>query len=284
VIAVYAMGQGLGHLTRVRAAVHTMGIDEHEVTLLSDSPAAHDRRVVAGMNSVVVPADVAPDPAAMAGWVTATLADLEPDEVWVDAFPGGIRGELNASVVPVRTPVVHLARLLQWSTYANSMPSDPLRFERSYLTEPLTQPHLEWLRAMSMTVTPLDLAEPAAGPDLFAVGTIEDLPPPRWLIAHAGPEDEVLELVAYAQDMGDSEGGSVSLVVAAPNPVEGLATIDTYPVWPLFEHVDRVITAAGFNSMRQAAALGLGDRHRFVPFPRRHDDQFERARRARTGA
>ena len=220
----------------------------------------------------------------LASWVGSMLRETSPDELWVDAFPGGIRGELDAALQPAGTPVVHLARLLQWAKYAEQMPAQPLRFDRTYLVEAVADAHRDTLEMLSMSVSELVLEEPAAAPDLFAAATLEELPAPRWLIAHAGPEEEVLELVAYAQDLAEAEGSSISLAVAAPNPVDGLTAIDTYPVWPLFEHVDRVITGAGFNSMRQATLLGLGDRHRFVPFPRRHDDQFERARRARAAS
>lgn len=279
-IVAYAMGQGLGHLTRIRAAVHTMGVADDDVLLLTDSPHARDKRVVGGMQAESPPVGSFDRPPVLAAWVGSMLNEAGPDELWIDAFPAGIRGELDASLQPSAT-TVHLARLLQWSKYAERMPARPLRFDRTHLLEEIEDGHRATLDALSTTVSPLTLHEPASTADLLALATLEELPAPRWLIAHAGPEDELLELVAYAQDLADADGVSASLVVAAPNPIGGLPTIDTYPVWPLFEHVDRVITGAGFNSMRQAATLGLGDRHRFVPFPRRHDDQFERARRAR---
>jgi hypothetical protein len=66
---------------------------------------------------------------------------------------------------------------------------------------------------------------------------------------------------------------------AAPPAEPDLVVIDRYPVWPVHADADRVFTAAGFNAMRQLAAHR--ERHRFLPLPRRFDDQFERARRAR---
>jgi hypothetical protein len=40
-----------------------------------------------------------------------------------------------------------------------------------------------------------------------------------------------------------------------------------------------IITGCGFNAMRQT--LPYRERHRFIPFPRRYDDQFLRAARRR---
>jgi hypothetical protein len=41
----------------------------------------------------------------------------------------------------------------------------------------------------------------------------------------------------------------------------------------------RIVTACGFNVMRQTEPYR--DRHTFLPFPRRYDDQFTRAARRR---
>jgi hypothetical protein len=52
-----------------------------------------------------------------------------------------------------------------------------------------------------------------------------------------------------------------------------------YPATPLLPLADRILTACGFNVMRQTAAYR--QQHRFLPFPRRFDDQFLRAARHR---
>ena len=106
-------------------------------------------------------------------------------------------------------------------------------------------------------------------------------------MTHTGPAAEVLELVAYARDQADAEGVTPWFVVAtpagvAPPAAPDLVPVDRYPVWPLFGSADRIVTAAGFNAMRQVAPHR--DRHRFLPMPRRFDDQVERARRARRTA
>ena len=52
-----------------------------------------------------------------------------------------------------------------------------------------------------------------------------------------------------------------------------------YPITPLLPFANRIITACGFNLMRQTAAYR--EQHRFLPFPRHLDDQFLRAARHR---
>jgi hypothetical protein len=281
-ILVYAEGGGLGHLTRVRALVHTLGLRE-PVTVVSSSPAGMDPRVSDGVEVVAMPFR-RDDVAARRAWLARTLAEREPTSIVVDAFPAGLGGELDAAVVG-SVPCDHVARLLRWPAYRRVVPANPVRFRTTYVLEDLDPGHAAHLEATSGRLVPLSLADPPPA---------KGLPPwpgassggPRWLIAHSGPAAEVEELVAYARDLADVEGVAPELVVAspaavAPRAAPDLVTIDRYPVWPLFESADRVITAAGFNVMRQ---LADHEHHVVVPMPRRFDDQFERARRLRVRA
>ncbi|MQY04231.1 hypothetical protein [Actinomadura macrotermitis] len=250
-IVCYAQGGGLGHLTRVRAYLHTIGVTG-EVTVVSASPFAADPRVVAGAHA-------------------ARLDGLAPAELVVDAFPAGLKGELSAADVPAGTRVTHLARLLRWDVYRPRLPERPIRFDRTYVLEDLAPAHLEWLRTVSDEVVPLELVEPPAEAPQAVDG---------WLIVHTGPDEEIRELVAYARDMAELEGARPRFTLVSPRRPEGLpgdiAHLAVYPAWPLGEHAERIVTAAGFNAVRQFAPWR--ERHRVLPFPRTLDDQFARVR------
>jgi hypothetical protein len=254
-IACYAAGGGLGHLTRLRAYLHTLAVDD-EVVVLSDSPYAADPRVSSGWT-------VRP--------VSTGLAALAPDELVVDAFPAGLKGELTR--LPSGIRVTHLARLLRWDAYRPLLPSDPPRFDRTYVLEPLDPAHEAHLRAVSDVVAPLVLDDPPSAP----------LDVDGWVIVHSGPDAETLELLAYARDMAAMEGADPPLTLVSPHRPDGLpdgvAHLDVYPAGPPGPGVERIVTAAGFNSVRQFAPWR--DRHRMLPFPRSLDDQFARAARAR---
>ena len=274
-IVAYAFGGGLGHLTRVRSALHTLG-RTGPVTYLTSSPFAADRRVVGEADVRLVPAHLAADPAALRAFIRAQLHDLEPAEVVVDAFPFGIAGELDASVAPTGTRVTHLARLLRWDHYTAVArpPASALRFDRTLVVEPLGAAHGAALSELSVETSTLALIDPDPQDPAPPVA------PGAWLVVHAGAIDEVRDLLAYARDQAAAESCRPEIVlVGAPAPVDELPVIDAYPAWPLFAAAGRVFTAAGFNAMRQLAPHR--DRHRILPFARRFDDQFERARRAR---
>jgi hypothetical protein len=271
-IVCYAQGGGLGHLTRLRAYLHTREVTAEPVTVLTGSPFAGDPRVVRGHRVLSAPAGLGRG--GLARWVGETLAALRPRELVVDAFPAGLSGELSAAIAPAGTRVVHLARLLRWDAYRPLLRADPLGFTETWLVEPVGGAHRAYLEAVSSVVAPLTLVDP---PEPEPAG------PGGWLIVHSGPSAELSELIAYALDTAAFEEARPRLTLVSPSRPEvlppGIAHRDVYPAWPLFAGADRIITAAGYNAVRQLARWP--ERHRMLPFPRRFDDQYARAARAR---
>ncbi|MFI0351721.1 hypothetical protein [Actinomadura sp. 9N407] len=262
-IACYAEGGGLGHLTRIRAFLHTVGYDG-PATVLTSSPFAADPRVRGSWRVLGPPYGPA-------------LAALAPAELIIDAFPAGLKGELTAGDVPSGTKVTHLARLLRWDAYRPLIPPDAPRFDRTLVLEELAPEHLAYLQDRSGEIAPLELVDPPAEVSDPVIGV------DGWLIVHAGPEPEIMQLIAYAQDVAAMEGLRPSLTLVAPVRPPGLPGAithrDLYPVRLPAGFTGRIFTAAGFNSVRRLAPWR--DRHRILPFPRTLDDQFTRAARAR---
>jgi hypothetical protein len=295
VILYYAMGGGLGHLTRARAAVHTLGLSG--VTLLTASPLAANPRVVGDLAVVRVPEELAAEPLRYRAFLCEVLSRLRPEAIYLDAFPAGLLGELCDFPFPRGVPLHHLARLLRLREYRQTLSGALPRLSCSYVLEPLLPEHAAWLQEVSEQVQPLSLLDPPQGA-AAAQSLPLCLPPgPLWLVVHAGPSAEVKELCAYAAEQARIEGVFPHLVVVAPRPpaaagpgppalstllpveqgVRSLHLCDLYPAAPLFPQAERIITACGFNAMRQTQAFAA--RHRFLPFPRRFDDQFLRAAR-----
>jgi len=283
VILVYAEGGGLGHLTRVQALIHTLGL-EGAVTIVSSGAAGADGRVT-GSGAVLAMPFRRDDLPARRAWLARTVAEVAPERIIVDAFPAGLGGELDATVVGA-VPCDHVARLLRWDVYRRLVPAAPVRYRTTFVLEALHAAHAAHVAATSAEVRPLDLVDPPVTDDVAAWPGPAD-GRPRWLVAHSGPAAEVAELVAYAREAAEAEGVTPQLVVATPAAVApprapDLVVVDRYPVWPLFGSADRIITAAGFNVVRQL--VDHRDRHTVVPMARRFDDQFERARRLRAPA
>ncbi len=250
-ILYYALGGGLGHLTRARRVLGALG---EEAALLTASCYARDPRVVGSLPVVFVPPPLGRDRGAFRRWLERTLDELGPDELIVDSFPGGILGELCGMALP---PARHVARRLNWGAYAQRLDGPLPRYDAVYAVEPVAHP-------LPGPVEPLALATEAGDAPL-----VEE---PHWLVVHSGPEAELATLLEHA-------AGAPRVLVVSPHRPARLPAharwSDVYPVAPHLGGAERIVTAAGFNAMHETAPWR--ERHTFVPFERALDDQFARA-------
>jgi hypothetical protein len=275
-ILVYALGGGLGHLVRARAFLHTLGM-EGDAAILTASHHASDPRVLGGIEAIAIPRELEVDPPACRAWIAALLKQRRPDIFCVDAFPCGIVGELAGATLPHAGETWHLARLLRWDEYARHAADAP-RLDVTWRLEPLHLEHEAWLERASREIRDVELIDPppdGAPPD--------GLPEGFWLVVHSGPASEVEELASYAEDLRTAEKSTAPIVVATLEPShslpEGAIVVREFPASLLFARAARIVSAAGFNVMRQARPFR--EKQIVMPLPRRFDYQFERARRAR---
>jgi len=238
VILYYALGGGLGHLSRARKVLG----ERDDAVLLTASGHAHDPRVTAGRPVIPVPRRLGRDRAAFRAWLAALLEDLQPDELLVDAFPGGVLGELCGLELPNARLI---ARALRWDVYAQRLDGPLPRYATVHALEPLGY-------EPPGPVEPLVLPHAAPGAPLADE--------PHTLVVHAGPEAELQQLLTLARG---------KTVVVHPRHR------DVFPVEPHLAHATRIITGAGFNAMHETQPYR--DRHTAVPFPRALDDQHARA-------
>jgi len=257
VILYYAIGGGLGHLVRARAVLHTLGVADR-AALVTASPFAADPRVVGELPVIRVPDALDGDRAALRRWLGDLVACLRPERLVADAFPAGVLGELEAGLA---VPMDHVARLLRWPRYARRLDGPLPRIETTFAVEPLHDDQLAALRSASERVVALSLVDPPAPPRDDAAGAA--------LVVHTGPAREVCVLASLAARTGHP--------VRIARPVG--PDLDVHPASALFTRAAAIVTAAGFNAVRQAAPFG--DRHLCLPFPRPLDDQRARARAVR---
>lgn len=278
-ILVYALGGGLGHLVRARAFLHTLGMGR-DAAVITASHHAADPRVLDGIEAIRIPRELERDRAACRAWIAALLDARRPSIFCVDAFPCGIIGELAGEPLPHAGETWHLARLLRWDEYAPLATREPSRFAVSWRLEPLQDAHEAWLGRASRELRELELEDPPSSDD-----GADALPSRFWLVVHSGPASEVEELASLAEDLRGAEKSRAAIVVATSEPPEslpeGAIVVNPFPATALFARAEKIVSAAGFNVMRQTRPFR--DKHVIVPLPRRFDDQFERARRARGG-
>ena len=272
----YAMGGGLGHLTRARAFLHTTGLDG-EAVLFTSSSFADDPRVTGGLRVVRVPADLDGDRGGLRALLGRTIAELGVRRLVVDALPAGILGELADFSPPPGLELWHVARLLRWERYAADASARLPRFDRTFVVEELHENHRRALEAASGEMRRLDLVDPpSAAP--------EPIERPYGLVVHCGPDEETNDLVACARDLqriGRSEARDRPRLAGETrgHSAETSRGSTPSPRRASSPGQRRIVTAAGFNVVRQTEPFR--EKRFLVPYPRRFDDQFARAARAR---
>jgi hypothetical protein len=268
-ILYYALGGGLGHLTRGRRVLEALGLTR-EAVFVTASPYAADVRITGGIPVMAVPDSLARDREAHRAWLRDAVGDA--DRIIVDAFPCGIQGELYELGVPMDL----VARRLRWSEYRRVNAGSLPQFDTVWCVEALEQEQERELRAHSARMEPLALC--------VAETVSHEGSESYWLIVHSGPDEEVRELVAYTEELrrlADVEPERVFVATrCAMTLPEGFERIDAVPVAHLFPAAARIISAAGFNVMLETRRWR--EKHHVLPFARAFDDQYYRAANARS--
>jgi hypothetical protein len=262
----YALGGGLGHVTRTRAVLAATGFDGEAILLAAPGAA----RAAGGMELLTPGFDDAADPVALGRWLARTIAEREADGLLVDAFPGGVMGELCGLAALDGLECHHTARLLRWGVYARRCDRPLPRYDAIAVVEPLHPGHARALGALTGNMAPLVLPAPPPPPG----------PPPEgapWLVVHSGPAREVRSLARLAEERRGGAPLRVVCPIAVDDLPAGAERVDAVPAAPLYADAAGIVTAAGFNTVHELAALR--ERHVCVPFDRRLDDQHARARR-----
>src|SRR5262249_12495403 len=206
-ILYYAIGGGLGHLTRARAVAHTLGFSDRMI-VLSASEFAADPRFSRGIEIVKVPRRFERDVAEYRIWLAELIRRLSPTEIFFDTFPTGILGEFCDFSFPVRVRLNYLVRLLRIENYERQLSGEAPHFDEAFVIEELGQQQREFVARCSSRISHLALVDPAIEGDeqsQHIIRLIERQRHPVWLVVHSGPEEEVQQLIDFAEELRLSE-------------------------------------------------------------------------------
>lgn len=299
-ILYFALGGGLGHVARAVKVARALGWGD--VQLVASTRSGPLPRLPGGRVPIVVPSEIRADRSGYEAWIAAVVARVAPSAICVDAFPMGLFGEWSSVTLPPGVERLHVARLLRWPAYVGATGAEVPRYDRVWTVEPLTEDHRAALAGAATRIDPLALAaDPVDDIHLAraramvehlrtsAESTRHSANAPRptvWLLVHTGPPDEVAELHAYGRSVADARGEWPVWALAHPDPAlptpEGLRRVPELPAAAFFPWVDRIVSAAGFNTMLETAHWAA--RNDVLPLPREFDNQFERAARRRSAA
>ncbi len=263
---IYALGGGLGHLTRgiaLARAAHRKGVT---CTVLTNSPFANVVLASSELSPedrlVVIPSDCDRDE--VTHHVASEIEAAQFDVLIVDTFPRGLAGELVDVLPQLDVPKVlvhrdlnpqyverfHLADFVQHYD-AILLPGErgPLADVRpSHFTD-------RWLIRDSDEMLPRDAAR-----RVFLGDGVDDRP--IVLVSGSGRSEEVDEMRTLANHLNETLTNEAHIRFCSPT-----APDDSEPKWPLLRlmgGIDVVIGAGGYNTVSECQATGTP----LLAFPR----------------
>jgi len=305
-ILYYAVGGGMGHLVRAsKFATHKNW--QNFVVLTAYKP--EEQKVFDSSMIETIDQELVHQPSELWQYILQLLTSKNIKEFYLDTFPSGILGEIpdwKNNPISQHCNLFYVARRLNWQTYAPKVPTAFLadsehqspQFKASYIVEELGEQQQQFVEQNSERVEQVSLPAVSQLNSLskptFVKGVIDKLKNSsgeKWLIVHSGPQKEVEELMRYAEEISrlEAEGNPTQKQLFVCTMVDSLEPnglsqstfiqFRHYPAIELFPHFDRLFTGCGFNTMNEAKLFS--GKHHFLPFPRKYDDQFLRASKAR---
>ncbi len=311
----YAMGGGLGHLTRAGAVWNTLKINLHKILLLTASTHAHEPYIPANVRVLHVEARMQEkeNREEYENFLKNILLENNISAIYLDAFPLGIIKEwcfladfLKENKLNIK--IYYLARLLNDNYFDNyfdniekfnntsEKKSANIFYDTVFLLENLTSKNLAYIQKYTKNIENLTLNYPKIvknqlNTDFFgnlSTDLLENLPKNYWLIVHSEPLKEIEILLDFATKIAHKEGLEPFIIIICAVEIsqkmqdlreknnKNILWTNYYPASDLFEKAQKIFSAAGFNIMQQI--LPYYRKHYLMPFQRKLDLQEERAK------
>ncbi len=304
----YAIGGGLGHLTRACAVWNTLKINLSEVLLLTASTHAHESYIPANVRvcKVEVHFQQKENQQIYQDFLKRILIENKISAIYLDAFPLGIIKEwhflgdfLKENNLSVK--IYYLARLLNDNYFEDILQDNTtnLAYNTVFLLENLTSKNTDFIEKNAQNIEKLTLIYPNFSRNKqinklsanFMVN-LTDLPENYWLIVHSEPLKEIEILLDFARKIAKKDNKKPFFVVACalgmPDNLsenyqknqlfddKNILWINYYPASDLFENAEKIFSGAGFNIIQQVKKY-----HKklyLMPFKRKLDLQELRAK------
>lgn len=300
-ILYYAMGGGLGHLTRACAVWNTLKINLDEILLLTASTHAHEPYLPENVKVLQVETTMQQKENQLIyqNFLKNILLENDISAIYLDAFPLGIIKEWRFLAVflkenQLNIKIYYLARLLN-DNYFDSIGldnSENIFYDTVFLLENLTSKNMNYIEKKTKNIKNITLLYPKVvknekNIDFFG-NLIGNLPKDYWLIVHSEPLNEIEILLDFAMQIAQKEGKKTFFVVICAveisekmtnndgNNDKNILWANYYPASDLFESAEKIFSAAGFNLMQQI--LPYYRKHYLMPFPRKLDLQELRSK------
>ncbi len=271
----YAVGGGMGHITRAKAVLYTAEIEKEEVIICTASKYAGE--LLKDYNYEIIPGELAYDKSELQNWLLDFIKTHEIGGVYLDVFPGGIIGEWMD--FPLKElNFFYMARIFKYLFYQSKFKGSFPSFSEIFICEKIPKDQLDWTRKLGKKISFFNLFYEEKSSSESLRKQFEKSDQTNWIIVHSGPEKEVEVLFQEAIDLANMEKTDAKFWLISgtlPDSLKGkVEYIGSQTFNDLLELSDLIISACGFNTMHQLKFIKT--RHVSIPFERKYDNQFWR--------
>lgn len=266
----YALGGGAGHLSRTQKLMRHLNINQSECLILHSCQQIFNS-YFPNSKGIYFDSESFPTPTELKKAIEKVIFKYKPTHFYIDVFPFGLFGELKGINF---SGEYHLtARILKKEYFKKFGDLSTIRFNRTRVIEALPQFQRKFIYTNSEIVEGWECKSEEVFNDKLPISNNE-----KWLILHTGSIDECNDLIALAKETANVERKTIKLFFAGNNMVNSpeISNIHFTTARQYFLDADRIITACGFNLMDELKQHS--HKHIYIPFERKYDDQFERAR------
>lgn len=255
---IYALGGGLGHLTRSVALARTAGQRGIQCTILANSAFAHRIPVTGELNELDCLITIPPefDRDATAARVARVLREVAFDLLIVDTFPRGLGGELAELLPSLDVPRALVHRDLSPQYVASYQLADFVQTYDCLLlpgesgplhSHPAAVQTERWLIRDAHELLSRDDARQQL------LGAVVPDDNPVVLVTGSGRDEEIDEMQQLADWLRDGLTGQAQVCFSSPTSADDQQQL-SWPVFRLFAGVDVLVGAGGYNTVSEARA------------------------------
>ncbi|MDM8515437.1 hypothetical protein QUF76_04500 [Desulfobacterales bacterium HSG16] len=288
----YAMGGGLGHITRTFAILEEVDNTANiNFRILASSRLTHLVKGHEPYPMDEVPYEFLKSRKKYLKYIKEYLKKYDIKAIVIDTFPWGIVGEWKNLALNI--PRLLIARSLKWDEYKKRMGFKYGQFPQQCLTIERQEATYEKIISSESKMTriyaPIVYTESRVAqnrkllrPDPQQNNSHSQNPPSssdrrKWLVVHTGDRLEQKKLLKFAKNKM-KELGCTNSSLHSVFPIQRI-----FPASDLIKDYSYIVSGAGYNMAAMACVAGSEQKYFLLPFFRRFDDQFTRARLIQAG-
>ncbi|WP_044209265.1 hypothetical protein [Flammeovirga sp. OC4] len=266
----YILGGGLGHLTRVQKLISMLNIEEDYLVFST----AWATKVFPEDKCIVIDPKDFENKKSLFPFLLLQLEKYSISDLYLDTFPLGLFKEINPGLIPTQCRLHYIARYLRWDAYCGDLDGLNINFNHTYIIDFLDKKQFQFIQDNAQTIHHIKLY---LTDYKIKQKSIEEK---FYLINHSGPQQEIEALIDLLKKHETYKKIPLPIIINTPKltlQYDTIKVMHQYPASSLFDQAKLIVTGCGYNSMLET--LPYREKHIFLPFKRRFDNQFERAKR-----